>query len=108
MGAHGAHNSEQSESRVPDAVPFELTGYTRVSWELGTRVVDNDNETVFHSSWSHTSSSWDLDIYEATSNTVLLCLRTPVERERYYSTTQIECESALSSLVSNPYWQQAD
>lgn len=102
------HSSRTADSPyLPEIVPFELAHATRLSWELGSRVVD-DEEATLHSSWEHGTTPWTLTVYCVTSNTVVLCLQTPVARERFYGATQAESESAVDALRSAPSWRRVD
>jgi hypothetical protein len=105
MSTHSTQNA--GAARLPDVVPFELTHATQLSWELGTRVVDDEEATV-HSSWEHGTTAWTLTIHDVTSNTVVFCLRTPVDRERFYGATNGEAESALDALGEDASWQRTN
>jgi len=103
MTAHSTQKDGEQTTDLPDIVPFDLAYLTRLSWELGTRVVD-DEESTLRSRWEHAGSPWTLSVFEVTSNTVILCLRTPVGRERFYGTTRSEVQTATSRLDAAPYW----
>lgn len=104
MAAHGA---PECGARLPDAVPLEISHVTRLSWELGTRVVD-DEEATLHSQWQQEDTFWELDVYQVTHHTDLLRVQTPVGREQFYGVTQSELESAITTLEAADRWRRAD
>ncbi|MHB9288889.1 hypothetical protein ACKVMT_17815 [Halobacteriales archaeon Cl-PHB] len=106
MAIQGAR-SGQTSTALPDAVPFDLTNVSRLSWELGTRVVEGDGGAV-QSRWSHDETAWSLSVFDVTSETVVLRLETPVGRERFFGTTQRDLESVHPALASAPDWTRQD
>lgn len=107
MASHGFRNGSETTATLPDVVPFDIPKLTRLSWELGSRVVD-DEESTLHSEWEHTRTSRTLSIFQATNNTVLICVRTPLGRERFYGATRSDLDSVLPELDVAPQWQRAD
>lgn len=107
MATHGFHDGGNAGTSLPDAVPFELPQSTRLSWELGSRVVDQAESTL-HSKWEPAGSTWLLSIFRVTSHTVVVRIRTPVGRERFYGAAQLDLESALPALESDPQWQRLE
>ncbi len=105
MAAHGFQDRGATYTELPDVVPVDLPRLTRLSWELGARVVEDD-ETTLHSKWEHTGPSWMLSVYRVTSNTVVMRVCTPVGRERFYGAAQSDLTSALPNLNAVPHWQQ--
>ena len=105
MAAHSSQSTDGVSPALPDVVPFDLQPLTRLSWELGLRIVEDDETTALHE-WEQTTTSWMLSVFRATSNTVLIRITTPVGRERFYGTTQADLHSALPSLAAAPYWEQ--
>jgi hypothetical protein len=105
MAAHSSQNASEVSPELPDVVPFDLQPLTRLSWELGLRIVEDDETTVLDE-WEQTNTSWMLSVFRATSNTVIIRITTPVGRERFYGTTQADLHSALPSLAAAPYWEQ--
>jgi hypothetical protein len=101
MAVHGTRNQC---GRLPEAVPLDITHTTRLSWELGSRVID-DEESTLEGQWHQSEAGWMLSVYRVTNHTDLLQLRTPVGRERFYGVTQTEFESALSTLEAADHWQ---
>jgi hypothetical protein len=92
-------------AELPDIVPFDLPYLSQLSWELGSRVT-GDDESSLHSTWEHTRTSWMLSICRVTSNTVVMCVCTPIGRERFYGTAQSNVTAALPNLKAAPHWQQ--
>lgn len=107
MAAHSARNGGDNSADLPDAIPFNLPHLTRLSWELGSRIVEG-KESTLHSKWERTDMMWTLSIFRVTSNTVLLCVCTPVGRERFYGTAETDLESGFPKLAAAPYWKQLD
>jgi len=104
MAVHGTRNQC---GRLPEAVPLDITHTTRLSWELGSRVID-DEESTLEGQWRRTGAGWTLSVYRVTNHTDLLEVRTPVGREQFYGVTQSEFESAVSTLEAADRWQQVD
>lgn len=103
MAAHSFQDGGDDCVTLPNIVPFDLSCLTRLSWELGSRVVDDDESTL-HSRWEHRSQSQTLSIFRVTSNTIIMCVQTPVGRERFYGTTQSDLKSAVPNLIASSYW----
>jgi hypothetical protein len=92
-------------ARLPDVVPFDLAHLTRLSWELGSRVVD-DGEATLHSEWGYSGSPWELSLFHVTSETVAVRLRTPAGRERFYGAARMDLEAALPALEGAAGWRR--
>ncbi|MDQ2050552.1 hypothetical protein RBH26_08635 [Natronolimnohabitans sp. A-GB9] len=113
MAAHGFQGETESGTgtgrgvSLPDAIPFDRAQLTRLSWELGSDVVD-DEEATRHSEWTHTGRRWALSIFRVTSNTVVIRVRTPVGRERFYGAAEQDLEPALEGLESESCWNRLD
>lgn len=105
MATHSPQTEGETSPELPDIIPFDLQPLTRLSWELGLRIVEGDESSVL-GEWEHTSSSWMFSISHATSNTVIICVSTPVGRERFYGTTRSDLNAALPSLDAAPSWKQ--
>ncbi|GAB3676232.1 hypothetical protein [Halopiger thermotolerans] len=107
MATHGFQDGGTAGASLPEAVPFDLPHLTRLSWELGSRVVD-DEEATLHSEWEPAGSMWRLSIFRVTSNTVVIRVRTPVGREQFYGAAQLDLESALPALESDSQWRRLE
>ena len=107
MATHGPRNGVGTGISLPDAVPFDLPHLTRLNWELGSRVVD-DEDASLHGEWARTGRSWLLSIFRVTTNTVVMRVRTPVGRERFYGAAEQDLESALPRLESAPRWDRLE
>ena len=105
MATRAPKHADTDTLDLSPAVPSDLAALTRLSWELGTRVVDDD-ETTRHSEWTHTGTARGLSIHHATDNTVIIEMRTPAGRQRFYGATQASVESAVSSLDADPEWRR--
>mgnify|MGYP006919959630 CR=1 FL=1 len=102
------HNNQQASTdavELPDVVPLELSYLTRQSWELGKRTVEAETTTIL-SKWESQHSQWHLTIAEVTTETAILCLRSPAGRERFYGAIQSEVKSALDTLNTSPSWSK--
>ena len=106
MATHGFQNGGDTAVSLPEVVPFDFPHRTRLSWELGSRVVDDDG--VFHSKWEQTDSRWSLSIFCVAEHTVILCVRTPVGRERFYAAAKLDLERALPHLESTSNWHRCE
>lgn len=95
------------QTALPDAVPFDLPHLSRLSWELGSRVVQ-DSESTLIEEWNHRDTGWTLSVFSVTSNTVVIRTRTPVGRERFYGAILSEANAAIRTLETQPSWQRAE
>ncbi|QRV13733.1 hypothetical protein [Haloterrigena salifodinae] len=107
MATHGFQDGSGTGVSLPDAVPFDLPHLSRLSWELGSRVVDGE-DVVRHSEWARAGRSWLLTIFRVTTNTVVMRVETPVGRERFYGAAEQDLESALPKLKSAPRWDRLE
>lgn len=103
------HTSQSGGDGVdlPDVVPLDVRCLTRLSWELGSRVVD-DEESTCESEWTHTNAPWRLSVFRVTNHTDVLRVRTPVGRERFYGTVETDLREALPGLVESAHWQRCE
>jgi len=106
MATRDAGN-ETDDGSLPHVLPFSLAHETRLSWELGSRTVEDDRAT-HRGAWTHSRSQWTLSVYDATSSTAVLCVRTPVGRERFFGAPRMDLEPALSALEDAPEWQSTN
>ncbi|WP_079990719.1 hypothetical protein [Haloarcula sp. CBA1127] len=105
MAVHNNQGESGGSATLPDVVPFNLSHLTRQSWELGKSTVQ-DEKTGVLSRWAHQHEQWRLSAFEVTSETAIICIQTPVGRERFYGAIQLELQSAIQKLEANPSWQQ--
>lgn len=105
MATRHGQNGDASSAELPTVVPFSLSHLTRLSWELGSRVVD-DEESTRHSEWEHADSPRVLSVFRATSDTVVLRMRTPAGRERFYGAARMDLDAALPGLRASSEWEQ--
>jgi len=103
MAAHGSRDELGGNATLPHAVPFDVPQLSRLSWELGTRVIDGD-ETEAHSEWQHTGAPWELSLFHVTSETLVARVSTPTGREQFYGIARTDLDSALSGLETAPHW----
>jgi len=105
MATHSPPSDDNGTGDVtlPAVVPFALPYVSRLSWELGSRVVADD-ESRLCGEWEHAGRSWTLSVFRVTSETCLVRLQTPVGRERFYGTAQSDLLPALPALDDAPSW----
>jgi len=101
------HSTQNRCGRLPEAVPLDIRHTTRLSWELGSRVVD-DEESTLEGKWRRSEGQWTLSVFRVTNHTDILQVRTPVGRELFYGATQTAFESAVSTLETTDQWQRAE
>jgi hypothetical protein len=86
-------------------VPFDPAVLTRLSWELGARVVDDGTSTGV-GRWKRVQSSWSVSVFRVTSETVVMRIRTPIGRERFYGAAWMDLEDLLPALDDTPAWER--
>lgn len=106
MVAHG-FRERSVRAELPTVVPFEIPQLNRLSWEVGSRTVDGEAATL-RSRWSDTESHWRLTVFAVTDGTVVLRIRTPVGRGRFYGAAKSALANALPALDASDRWQRLD
>ncbi|UPV99415.1 hypothetical protein M0R88_12880 [Halorussus gelatinilyticus] len=104
MSSHGARGRSSGTVRLPETVPFTLPALNRLSWELGSRVVSRASKVA---AWEHRSTGRTLGVYDVTENTVVLAVRTPVGRERFYGAAKADFEEKRTRLAEADDWRRA-
>ncbi|WP_226010712.1 hypothetical protein [Halomicrobium salinisoli] len=102
----GGRQPEGGQVSLPEAVPFSVPGLTRLSWDLGTRVVDDEAAEPI-GEWAGTGR-WRLSAVRVTEHTAVVRVRTPVGRERFYGAAMADLQSALPELESAPQWHRRE
>jgi hypothetical protein len=102
MATRGQHAAGPT---LPDVVPFDPPTLTRLSWELGSRVVDDDSSARV-GRWERVGSSWSLSVFRVTSETVVVRVRTPIGRQRFYGAAWMDLEDGVSELDAAPSWER--
>lgn len=97
---------EGGQVSLPEAVPFSVPGLTRLSWELGTRVV-GDDDSELRGEWA-AAGRWRLSVFRVAEHTGVVRVRTPVGRERFYGGAMADLRSALTDLESAPRWHRRE
>lgn len=105
MATRGSAPADGTIARLPHVVPFDIPQVTRLSWELGARVVGDDS-AVRLGTWERTTGSWTLALFRVTSETVVVRLETPTGRERFYGAAETDIESVRPALLSAPEWNR--
>jgi hypothetical protein len=102
MATRGQHTAGPT---LPDVVPFDPPALTRLSWELGSRVVD-DGSSARVGRWERVGSSWSLSVFRVTSETVVVRVRTPIGRQRFYGAAWMDLEDDVPELDAAPSWER--
>jgi hypothetical protein len=105
MSTHDSDLDGEGREEGSQLLPFDLVRPDRLRWEWGSRVID-DEETTLQGVWRHDGSSWDLSVFRVTEGTVVVRVRTPAGRERFYGTLRSEARSALSKLEAAASWRR--
>jgi|GEM_PF-208782 len=106
MAVHGSQGDVGRSAGLPEVVPFELSYLSRLSWELGTRIVDDESTAI--GTWAHTDRRWEVSVHQVTSETAVIRTRTPVGREQFYGAICTELEEAIESFETVPSWQRVE
>ncbi|WP_440770718.1 hypothetical protein [Natronorubrum sp. DTA28] len=107
MATHGFQRDADAGVSLPEAVPFDQSQSSRLSWELGSQVVDG-NDVSLCGEWTRPGRTWRLSIFRVLANTAVVCVRTPVGRERFYSLPRRDVESAMARLESASQWHRLE
>ena len=102
MSSHGTRGRSPESARLPDAVPFSVPAASRLSWELGSRVV---SEATRLAAWEHVTTGRTLTVYDATDHTVVVAVRTPAGRERFYGAPRADLDENRSALADADDWR---
>ncbi|OVE85384.1 hypothetical protein [Natronolimnobius baerhuensis] len=103
MATHGSRNGATGGSR-PTLLALDLPQFSRLSWELGARLLDDD--ATCHSKWERTGSTWRLSIFRVETNTAVVRVQTPVGRERFYTIAELDLEAVIPELEAAAHWQR--
>lgn len=106
MAVHGTRDRRIDPASLPGIVPFDVPHLSRLSWELGSRVIENGAEPVGR--WRHAGRRWELSAFGVAENTVVIRIRTSVGRERFYTAIRAELQSSLPELESAAAWRRVD
>lgn len=90
---------------LPDIVPFDPPTLTRLSWELGSRVVDDEASTRI-GRWDRVGSSWSVSAFQVTDETVVVRVRTPIGRQRFYGAALMDIRASIPALDDAPSWDR--
>jgi hypothetical protein len=100
MATRGQHDAGPT---LPDVVPFDHSTLTRLSWELGSRVVDGEAPTRV-GRWKRVGSSWSLSVFRVAGETAVVRVRTPIGRQHFYEAAWMDLEDDLPELDAAPSW----
>lgn len=104
MATRGSRGSGGAGAQLPEVVPFDLAHLTRLSWELGSRVIDDDGVSC-HGEWEHRDALWAVSVFDVTGETVVVRVRTPTGREHFYGAACMDFEAARPALDAAPAWR---
>jgi hypothetical protein len=105
MSTHGTRGASSESAHLPGAVPFGLPALSRLSWELGSQVV---SDAALLAEWEHSTSGRRLGIFDVTEHTVVLGIRTPVGRERFFGATKGDFDAKRPVLENADNWRQCE
>ena len=82
MATNTVPSDDTGVGTFPTALPVDIPHRNRLSWELGTHIVDGETaERLFD--W-HAETGWKLTAFRIASHTLVVRFRTPVGRELFY------------------------
>ncbi|WP_229121584.1 hypothetical protein [Halapricum desulfuricans] len=105
MSLRSTPDDTTAGAELPAVVPFDLSPLTRLSCQLGERIVSED-ESIRRGEWTYVDGTWSLSVFEVTDYTVVLRVRTPVGRQRFYGAIQTDIESVEPQLEAADGWQR--
>ncbi|WP_435126982.1 hypothetical protein [Halobaculum sp. D14] len=103
MSGHVPRESSTEGGSAHPALPFSIPHSSQLTWELGSRVVDDEEATALDA-WQHADSRWEVTAFEVAAHTRVLRLRTPVGRERYYGVADDGFDTATDQLERARDW----
>ncbi|PSP54333.1 hypothetical protein BRC82_10480 [Halobacteriales archaeon QS_1_67_19] len=105
MATQGMQDAAAESTRLPAALPFGLPAASYLGWELGSRVTAEEGVTA-RQTWEHRDSGRTLTVYDATEHTVILGVRTPAGRERFFGAAAVDLEPRLARLEAADDWRR--
>lgn len=105
MAIRDSHDVDRPQ--LPPAVPVDVPHLSRLSWELGTRVV-TDEESTLRYEWERRDSTWSLSVFRATNATDVLRVRSPLAKEHFYGAARMDLETVPSTLEAAEEWRRVD
>ncbi|WP_227132260.1 hypothetical protein [Halorubellus salinus] len=103
MTTHGRRSGGPDRPQLPPVFPVGLTPRSRLSHDLGSRVIDDDATRI--AAFEYTTGGWALAAFDVTEHTVVLRVRTPAGRERFYGAARAELDDVLPAMSADPRWQ---
>jgi hypothetical protein len=106
MATNAAPGGASDAETFPTTLPLDIPYRSRLSWELGTRVIDDD-ETERLDAWTR-EDGWALAAFRVTEETIVVRFETPIGRELFYG-AELSARSTLRSrLESAPEWRRVE
>lgn len=102
MAVQGDQTIDTSGSTLPSSL--SLTNVTRLSWELGSRIV-SDVDAVRKAMWVR-ENGWKMTVYDVTDETVVLEVQTPLGRQHYYGTAKMDFTDESDRLDAAQDWKR--
>lgn len=90
----------------PTTLPLEFPYRTRLSWDLGTRVVESD-QTERLSRWTD-DRGWGLFVFRVAAETNVLRFQTPIGRELFYGVERAVEPTIRSRLEAAAGWRRIE
>jgi len=104
MTTHGRQGGQPTRPQLPAVFPAALTPRSRLSHDLGSRVIDGDDVTRL-AAFEYTTGDWALAAFDVTEATVVLRVRTPAGRERFYGATRTDFDDVLPVMTADSRWR---
>jgi hypothetical protein len=107
MAVHDSPNGTTGAASLPSLVPFELSHLTRMSWQLGSRTVQDETAESL-GRWERRNDNWSLSVFGVTGETAVIRIHTPVGREQFYGAIRSEVRTAMRELEAAPSWRAVE
>jgi hypothetical protein len=106
MTANAVRGGESAPTTSLTALPIDIPYRTRLSWGLGTRVVEDlDADRLCR--WMG-DGGWALAVFRATPETIVIRFRTPAGRELFYGAEAAVRSAVRSRLDATASWRRID
>ncbi|WP_323674651.1 hypothetical protein [Halorubellus sp. PRR65] len=84
--------------------PPALTPRSRLSHDLGSRVIDGDDATRV-AAFEYVTGNWALAAFGVTEHTAVLRVRSPTGRERFYGAARANLDEVVPVMTADPRWE---
>ncbi|MFB6121383.1 MAG: hypothetical protein ABEJ68_09740 [Halobacteriaceae archaeon] len=107
MGSHETRRLAGDRSGAAPSCPLPGVAARPLSWELGERIVADD-ATRRRVTLSDGGGRTTVTVFEATDHTVVVAVRTPVGRQKYYEVPAAAVDRAIDEVAADERWQVTD